>query len=838
MLYARGSVRKGRDGAKAFACIVLGALLTTTAPQPAIAAIEVRATLQPPTVQAGEAALLSIEIAGAQDAPAPTIAATEGVRVEYIGPATQVTIINGRMQASVQHRYSVTAEKPGTYRLGPFTVLHGGQRYEAQAVTLHVAGRGQATSPYGGALRLVVRVPRTRLYLREKVPVEVALYVGAVRAGDLQYPSLPADGCALDRFQEPTQTQEEIDGVTYTVVRFASSLTPLRTGTLVLGPATTRLNVYERRRGGFFDDPFFSQRRPVSLESEPVTLEVLPLPEEGKPATFSGAVGRFSLAVQASPTELTVGDPITLRIVLRGQGNLDGVSPPALRESPAWRVYEPHAVNAEAGEFVFEQVAIPTERVSSLPPIEFSYFDPEAGRYHTERSRPIEVTVRPRAESPPALAAPATPTAPSETLGRDIVYIKEEPGRWVRLHERSAPALVAVHGGLLVVPVAAYLFDRRRRQQAADALFQQRTAARKVAARVLAECTAARSAGDPQRFYDVIATGLREYLRQRFALPPGRLDAATVPELPIDPPLRADVARLLEACEEVRFGQQVSAAAVEEHWQLFQRVLEESDGKSQRAWRWRFWLLAWLLCSVARQASAAVPDAWFHQGNSAYAAQDYAAAIAAYEKVVDQGVGSANLFFNLGNAYYKLGNLGKAILNYERAHALAPRDADILANLEFARSEARAPACAAPWWERAMFPLAPRVSRASLWQTASFVYLLALGLWTVAFLHPTWRKRWQQLAVAATFMALAAATNALWADVARPWSRTGITLMPAVARFAPEPQATEYFRLPAGAAVKIRERRGDWLLAQRCDGRRGWVQAREVEALAPLPPHR
>lgn len=794
--------------------------------------ISVHAQLLPPSIRVGESATLSIEVSGAQDVPPPALSAPDGVHIDYVGPATQVTIINGRVQASVQHRYSVTASKPGTYHLGPFAILYGGRRYEAEAVTLSVgAASSTASLPGGGALRLVLRVPRTQLYVREKVPVEVLLYVGAVRAGDLQYPTLVADGFALDRFQEPAQYQEQLEGQTYTVVRFSSSLVPLRAGRLRLGPASTRLNVYERRRGGFFDDPFFSQRRPVSLESETVELEVLPLPEEGKPKNFTGAVGRFSLDVAASPTEVRVGDPLTLRIVLRGEGNLDGVPPPALPESPQWRTYEPHPVSGEGGALAFEQVVIPATAIDALPPIEFVYFDPELQRYERKRSAPIALTVRPRADTPAAMVAAPTPPG-VETLGRDIVYLKEQPGRWIRLQESASPAVVAGHAGLLLLPLASYLFDRRRRR-VQTAAFAQRKAATEVAHRTLRQCEQALSQNDPQQFYESVAACLREYLPLRFGLPPGRVDENTVNELPTDVELRADIATLLRACEEARFGKQAAMGAPQQHWQVLQRVLRKSEGLERSKWLPRLVLAVPALCLAGRCFAAPSGDALFFQGNGAYAAQDFKAAIVHYEAALAQGVASANLFFNLGNAHFKAGNLGKAILNYERAHRLAPRDADIQANLEFARSEAHAPACPRPTWEALLFPLVGRVSPSTLRVTTSLLYGLALVAWSLAFVHVAWRQRWGIAAIVAGVAFVVAGANFLWLEYGRPWTREAIILEATVARFAPEAEATEHFRLAVGASVRVREQRDRWWLVERCDGRRGWVPAGHVEPLSP-----
>jgi tetratricopeptide (TPR) repeat protein len=293
---------------------------------------------------------------------------------------------------------------------------------------------------------------------------------------------------------------------------------------------------------------------------------------------------------------------------------------------------------------------------------------------------------------------------------------------------------------------------------------------------------------------------------------------------------------LLHACEAARFGRQVVAAELAAHFALFERVLQaaERSGRTKRIWP--LWAMVLFVPPWTGAALGATPDELFYRGNLTYAAQDYAASIAAYEGAVARGVASANLFFNLGNAYFKAGNLGKAILNYERARWLAPHDADVLANLEFARAQAHSPACTPKRWEQFLLPLASRFSPTALWRTVSGLYAAALLAASLAMVHRTWRRRWRTAAVLATIVFVFAGANLLWREVFHPWSNRAVAINAVAARFAPENDETEHFRLPVGSTVQLRERRGQWVLVQRCDGRRGWVPAATIEPLEPSLP--
>src|SRR5262249_45462710 len=157
----------------------------------------------------------------------------------------------------------------------------------------------------------------------------------------------------------------------------------LRAGSVTVGPATMSMTMVSQRaapRHGFFLGG--AMREPVELSSQPVVLDVLPLPEQGKPADFSGAVGRFALEVRASPLEVAAGDPVTLTATLRGEGDLSSVTPPSIAGGDTLRVYPVQSVAAPAGSppgtRVFEQVVIPQKPGTvRLPPLRFSWFDPE-----------------------------------------------------------------------------------------------------------------------------------------------------------------------------------------------------------------------------------------------------------------------------------------------------------------------------------------------------------------------------------------------------------------------------------------------------------------------------
>ena len=108
------------------------------------AAVTVRATLDPPRVSVGESSDLAIEVRGTQSSPRPTIAAVDGLSISYVGPATQLSIVNGQTSASVTHHFAVTPQREGTFAIGPITVQADGQSLQTGNVTLQTTSAGPA----------------------------------------------------------------------------------------------------------------------------------------------------------------------------------------------------------------------------------------------------------------------------------------------------------------------------------------------------------------------------------------------------------------------------------------------------------------------------------------------------------------------------------------------------------------------------------------------------------------------------------------------------------------------------------------------------------------------
>ncbi|MDE3066944.1 MAG: hypothetical protein KGJ60_05260 [Verrucomicrobiota bacterium] len=241
------------------------------------------------------------------------------------------------------------------------------------------------------------------------------------------------------------------------------------------------------------------------------------------------------------------------------------------------------------------------------------------------------------------------------------------------------------------------------------------------------------------------------------------------------------------------------------------------------------WLLLLALFFRAGTVFAADVQAQFDAANKLYAEGKFAAAAAAYEKIVRSGAVSAALYFNDGDAELKAGHLGRAIAAYRRAALLAPRDAETRANLAFARSQVEGPTLRESHWENWLGQLTlnewTTLTMVAFWLTFA---LLVLGQIRPA-LKPSLRAGARGAAVVTIFLGAC-----LGWEAARQLSiKTAVVVAPkAVARSGPFDEAQQAFAVHDGAELVVRDERNGWLQVGDGATHIGWLPRDQVEVIA------
>jgi tetratricopeptide (TPR) repeat protein len=242
-----------------------------------------------------------------------------------------------------------------------------------------------------------------------------------------------------------------------------------------------------------------------------------------------------------------------------------------------------------------------------------------------------------------------------------------------------------------------------------------------------------------------------------------------------------------------------------------------------------------MLSGTARATDSAEPSprTTFYHANALYKDGQYEAAAKEYEELQQSGLMSGNLYFNLGNAYFKAGEKGKAILNYERARRLIPGDPDLSANLAYAQSLTGAEACGPALWQAVVFPLSHRLTTHRLvWATSALYTLLLLALAG----YRLWPARPRWLVYAATglgVLVLITSSSLVQQMLTDDWQPQAVVISSGEAptRFEPAQDGTVHFVLKEGSLVRVVETRDNWIEVARCDGLRGWIEKSAIEEL-------
>ena len=240
----------------------------------------------------------------------------------------------------------------------------------------------------------------------------------------------------------------------------------------------------------------------------------------------------------------------------------------------------------------------------------------------------------------------------------------------------------------------------------------------------------------------------------------------------------------------------------------------------------RIGIVVTLVCVFSCSFAFAQSDAEFTKANQEFAQGNFKEAIAGYEALVRAGQWNANLFYDLGNAYFRTNDFGRAILNYERALALDQHHPEATANLQIARDESRA-------LELQPSKLEHYLQFASINQYSIAVAVAFwLGIFGIGVL--IFARRRSAALISLSILCLLVCAMAVWAIHTLDNGSNGRTLAIVTgddvqARLATADTANSVLALPPGSEIKILSTRGDWMYAALPNDLRGWIQTNNAE---------
>ncbi|MDB5048541.1 MAG: Oxygen tolerance [Fibrobacteres bacterium] len=493
------------------------------------AEVAAEASISSTQVGTGEPFQLTIQVTSddkSESLPWPQVDGLEKFTVAKSTGTTQssqTTIMNGKISNRnlyvTNFIYTLTAQKPGTFQIGPIRYAYKTYEKNMGSANVTVVKQEAGLTSQPSLSKKSAFIGEQLLYNLRIIPAQGVQQINLPQ--DLQ--KLIGEKFWFQRLDKNVEAKVvKINGENVRVFDVRIVLFPLLPGKVELSGIPVdyqQVSRNQRRRTGsvfdMFDDQFFNGASVVNMTAmaSPISMEVSPLPGEA-PADFTGSVGEYSLTANIDKTSLASGDALTLTVTIRGDGEPKTITKPKLPDLGQFEVFDPEVSTGSAVQGstlvttkTFKYVVVPHRKGDySLGPVAFSYFDPAKRAYAEAKSQPLTISVT---EGKEISASPNRIMSQREItdIGSDIRHIK---GGSAPL--RSEDDFLYKHFWYWLLfsptPVAfamIFLVRSRGRKLAGDATLKRKTLAGAQLKRRLKEANEALKQRNAREFYKALS---------------------------------------------------------------------------------------------------------------------------------------------------------------------------------------------------------------------------------------------------------------------------------------------------------------------------------------------
>ena len=796
-------------------------------------------------------------------------------------------IINGHTSSSssITYTYIVVPTKNGTFTIPAAHVIVDGKSIASNTLKITVSGNARSQANGSGATRqrqhddepemrdagshisgsdlfIKVSANKKRVYEQEPVLLTYKVYT-LVSLTQLEGKMPDLKGFHTQEVDLPQQKSfkvETLNGRPYRTVTWSQYVMfPQLTGKLTIPSITFNGIVVQQNRNidpfeAFFNGGSGYVEVKKQIIAPSIDIQVDPLPQ--RPANFSGGVGKFSISAQLDKTEAKANDPISLRVIVSGVGNLKLIKQPQVEFPKDFDKYDAKitdktklTANGVEGSMIYDILAVPRHPGKfEIPPIEFVFFNTATQKYETVKSEGFTLDVAKGSGS--AKVSDFTGQEDLQLLNKDIRHIKTGSSMQHSLDDFffGSTGYWCSLIILAIIFISLFVIFRKRAIENANITKQRGKRANKVATKRLKKASRLMTENKPGEFYDEVLRALWGYVGDKLAIPVEQLShdniSQRLTERQVDEGTINEFMGALDECEFERYAPgdpkgnmnkvyDKAMTAIEQIEGAMKRSKERRSKESSRNARVLLMVFYLLLTPSLLTPASAVTKA---EADSAYVRGEYQKAIDSYEALLKKGV-SAELYYNLGNAYYRTENITRAVLNYERALLLSPSDPDIRFNLQMARSKTIDKIVP----EQEMFFVTwyrSLVNMASVdgW---AMIALVCLGLAIVLaliylFSNLIWLRKVGFFG--AFLMIIIFVCSNIFAHQQKNQLvyRTGaiITESAVTVKSTPAKNGVDLFILHEGTKVTIIDASmKEWKEIRLADGKEGWIETRQMEAI-------
>ncbi|HNX26456.1 MAG TPA: BatD family protein [Phycisphaerae bacterium] len=366
-----------------------------------------------------------LTIENATDYEQPTLPDVDGLTIKlspFPSTSSFTQIINGKTTSKqiVSFACEVTPVRAGEFTIPSFDVIVDGRKCSTSPVTLAVNKTqggdsllfveisGDINKAYVGqqmtlTLKIYLKPFYSTRFRRQLTEREMASSIDFNRSTWGLFTDTIHELRSLPQGTEVLRKDSEGNSRNYYLYEFECKYDTNKPGRL-LGENINIIVNYPVKLvpvNDFFNDRLRVESRPVSAQASVSDIEILPVPLKGRPSLFNGAVGNYELTTKAVPAEVSVGDPITLTLIVSGIGRLNELPAPELRKIPEliqdFKVpNEPLAgVVKDNAKYFVTSIRPVSDKVAMIPSIPLTFFDPTTGKFSTVSSEPIRIKVKP-----------------------------------------------------------------------------------------------------------------------------------------------------------------------------------------------------------------------------------------------------------------------------------------------------------------------------------------------------------------------------------------------------------------------------------------------------------
>lgn len=647
----------------------------------------------------------------------------DGLEV-LMGPSTSsqssFQMVNGHTSSSssITYTYILSAEKAGSYTIPAAHAMVNGKQAASPAVKIKVSGQAQSNNGgsnmrqepgaqvrqagariSGNDLFIKVSANKKRVHEQEPILLTYKVYT-QVELTQLEGKMPDLKGFHTQEIPLPQQKSfhvENVNGRPYRCVTWSQYVMyPQMTGKLEIPSITFKgIVVQENRNVDPFEAFFNGGSGYVEVKKDivapAVDIVVDPLPQ--RPAGFSGGVGRFSISSSLNKQTVAANDPVTLRVVVSGIGNLKLIKQPEVQFPKDFDKYDPKmtdktklTANGLEGSMIYDFLFVPRNQGDfTIPAIEFTYYDTSANAYKTVKTNPQKINVTPGKGGSNSVAdfsekdqdIHAIKTTDNATCRRDIIF--------------GSIVYQGIMAVIFIVFLALIWMFRQRAIANADIVGTRGKKANKVATKRLKRAAKLMAQGKQEEFYDEVLRALWGYVGDKLNIPVAELSRENITERLLERSVDNGIITVfvdaIDECEYARYAPGEARGKMNNVYDKAMKGITDIDnflkGKKASAAKATMLLVLTLCMSFSALSASAMTK---KEADEAYSKGNYQQAIKTYEMLLKK-TPSAEIYYNLGNAYYRSDNIPQAIIAYNKALLISPADADIQHNLSVARTK-------------------------------------------------------------------------------------------------------------------------------------------------------